>query len=871
MFANATLLAPGEGRLPVTVDLSGATEEAGEPFFAGRCWWNPLNRPERSVWLKFIANHFGVFEIDTVPFITLEIVKGSELTNLAPVKRWSTGYSMAASMNKGEVFYFQLHDCSVEATRIKLSYSFKPFPVAQTITFSALPDVPFSSEPIVLQATTDSGLPVKFRVFEGNATLNGNILIPTLPGKITVAAEAPENEDYYSAWVSRTFIVTESAQSPPRPPNDEAVNAIDLGSELLVWPEGTTLGARHEAGEPWQTNALGAVWYKWSPAQSGGVEFRNELGDVNVFTFNRTFSPGFQISGNSNGFFAQAGHSYYLAVYAGATSGSFRFSAVISRPRNDDFADSLPLRESNGSVEVIGNFWGATKEPGEPSMNGAQGSTWYRWIPEHSGKLDYTYSPLGTGEIPTVWLFHAKADSFDKIEYVSAANGGYVLAGEAYYLAITKSLGPIRFLIQIAPFPPPGGESSVGKNSQSISFNPVGTISENLTLSANSSSGLPVRFEIASGPATLAGADLKFTGPGAVVVRALQDGDDFVEAAPPVAQILVLEKLKQTIEIVDERSAAPRAVLSDADSGALVTAMALSSSPKLIYLTARATSRLPVTVEVVSGAGHLVNNILVLDGNGPVVVRASQNGDDVYNPAIVEKVFAAGQRTQTIAFDPLPPVRVGIPPISLSASASSGLPVLFEVLTGPGTITGNVLTVSAPGSITIRASQPGDLSYTSARLVDQTLLIEKAVQTVSFNPPTHVFLPAAPMALSASATSGLPLSFALLSGAGQLLDGQLLLQEVGDVVIAAWQSGDSMYEAAPLIQRTIHVFERPRLAFAANAQGVLLTWPLDLPAVRIESARTITGPWLPVPTDRADGSIGIPPIEACGFFRLKID
>lgn len=55
-----------------------------------------------------------------------------------------------------------------------------------------------------------------------------------------------------------------------------------------------------------------------------------------------------------------------------------------------------------------------------------------------------------------------------------------------------------------------------------------------LELGATASSGLPVRFEILSGPATLTGASLTASGAGIVLVRALQDGNSSWDSADPV-------------------------------------------------------------------------------------------------------------------------------------------------------------------------------------------------------------------------------------------------------------------------------------------------------------------------------------------------
>ncbi len=80
------------------------------------------------------------------------------------------------------------------------------------------------------------------------------------------------------------------------------------------------------------------------------------------------------------------------------------------------------------------------------------------------------------------------------------------------------------------------------KIAQTISFNPPATLrlngdgSGSLVLSATSTSGLPVRFTLVGGPASLGGATLNFTGAGAVTVQADQDGDATYAAAPAVVR-----------------------------------------------------------------------------------------------------------------------------------------------------------------------------------------------------------------------------------------------------------------------------------------------------------------------------------------------
>jgi len=90
---------------------------------------------------------------------------------------------------------------------------------------------------------------------------------------------------------------------------------------------------------------------------------------------------------------------------------------------------------------------------------------------------------------------------------------------------------------------------------------------------------------------------------------------------------------------------------------------------------------------------------------------------------------------QTITFNSLPAKTYGDADFSLSATASSGLPVGYSSSnTAVATVNaqGTVHILSA-GTTTITASQPGDVNYSAATNVQQTLTVNKAALTVTAN------------------------------------------------------------------------------------------------------------------------------------------
>ena len=89
--------------------------------------------------------------------------------------------------------------------------------------------------------------------------------------------------------------------------------------------------------------------------------------------------------------------------------------------------------------------------------------------------------------------------------------------------------------------------------------------------------------------------------------------------------------------------------------------------------------------------------------------------------------------SQTISFPALSSVVYGAAAFSISsdASASSGLPVSYTVLSGPGSVNGATLTVTGAGTIVIEATQAGNNSYLAAAPVIQTLTVTPAGLSVT--------------------------------------------------------------------------------------------------------------------------------------------
>src|SRR5690606_25216597 len=112
---------------------------------------------------------------------------------------------------------------------------------------------------------------------------------------------------------------------------------------------------------------------------------------------------------------------------------------------------------------------------------------------------------------------------------------------------------------------------------------------------------------------------------------------------------------------------------------------------------------------------------------------------------------------------------------------------------------------SAPGTYGITVAGADSPNYTFT-YVSGTLTITAASQTISF-PAIGDARPGATIALNATSSSGLPVSFSLVSGDATLVGASLTIGGGGSVVVRATQSGNDNSQAATPVSQTINVIK----------------------------------------------------------------
>ncbi len=298
------------------------------------------------------------------------------------------------------------------------------------------------------------------------------------------------------------------------------------------------------------------------------------------------------------------------------------------------------------------------------------------------------------------------------------------------------------------------------------------------TLSATVYSGLPITYSVVAGPATVSGNTVTLTGTGVVTIRAAQVGDDvYVPAA--MDQTFTVHKGAQRITFGS------------------ISEKTYGDAP--FTLSASSNTGLPVTLSVTYGPATISGSTVAVTGTGMVYVMASQPGNANYLPASVTRSFLVKRAAPTIQW-------------SIPGSITHGTPLTNETLNATATFNGSAVNGSfvyapAPGAVLPAGTHTLTVAFTPAEAhyeaatASVTLQVLKADQTVDFGPLEDQQYGAAPYALSATASSGLPVHFTVIDGPATLAGNQITLTGTGAVTVRAEQPGDANTNAAMVDQR----------------------------------------------------------------------
>lgn len=204
----------------------------------------------------------------------------------------------------------------------------------------------------------------------------------------------------------------------------------------------------------------------------------------------------------------------------------------------------------------------------------------------------------------------------------------------------------------------------------------------------------------------------------------------------------------------------------------------------------------------IAGAGNL--SYYASDGGSYQALYGNSCGEGPLSNAID---FAAAAMPQTITFDALPDRVYGDEPFALPAVSSAGLPVAYQLISGPGNITEGIFTITKSGTVTIKAYQQGDAVYDTAAPVTRSFVISKATQTIEWDTmPDYIFRKGIIyVSLPENSSGGIPIKYQSTATNIKISGRHVSIHGPGSVSITASQAGDTNYLPATPLTHTFCV------------------------------------------------------------------
>lgn len=241
----------------------------------------------------------------------------------------------------------------------------------------------------------------------------------------------------------------------------------------------------------------------------------------------------------------------------------------------------------------------------------------------------------------------------------------------------------------------------------------TGTFYPGETVSFRASSGLTAEFDVVSGPGVEIGSEMLVNGRAPVVVRAWHGGDETAWDATPPQEVVITPMDELTLHF--DSAGGTGVSVSGLFAGELDLALSLGYAPDLgdSLMLVDNTGSAPV---MGTFPGLSQGAFLYLDYLGSMYgFRISYVGGDGNDVVISHEIAPQQLTVAQVSAKP-----TDHPAFELVASTTGGLPVSFEVIAGPATVLGNVITLTGqPGGVTLRVSQGGNDRFEAT---DGTLL-----------------------------------------------------------------------------------------------------------------------------------------------------
>jgi hypothetical protein len=722
----------------------------------------------------------------------------------------------------------------LSATAVSTSFSVGRTAQILSGPLDQIPDKTFGDLPFTITLpTADSGQPVSLSVLSGPATVKGNTVTLTGAGMVTLAATQPGSTKYAPASTAPvSFRVDKKAQTINA---FATINDIQAGSKPFKVRIPTS-----DSGLPVTLSVFsGQATVQGDTVTVTGVGpvilAANQPGNDNFSPANPVTSQTFNVSKASQVVTFKAIPSAAFAAQSMDLSATASSGLMVTQfeSSNQDVAviNGNRLTVTGAGTAIItaiqlGNDFYSSNSAIQNLVvtKGSQTINAFQPIPSQpfspGMKVPITAPASSSGLPVTLTASPVGTASLDSNNVLSVTGAGKITLtasqpGNASYTAarsVTTTMEITKAQQVLQPF------VAIDNITNSFTLTPTLQVVPPISSSPN-----PVILSV-RGPATINTNNnlITFTGDGSLTVTANQSGDANYLSAAAVSTSFSVGRQNQTLSNL---ATIPDQTYS---VGGSVNVPLPTATP----------SGVRSTLSVISGPATVRGSTLTLTGAGVVTVAASVPGDKNNGPAATAPVsFMVSKATQNISpFETIKTKTYGSKPFKVKVPTSdSKLPVVLSVLSGPATVSGDTVTVTGVGDVTLAANQVGNGNYTPASQVTTTFSVQKATQTISFKAPAVQTFGNNPFLLTATASSGLPIRYVSSNTNVASVSGSVVtIMGAGSSMITAYQDGDDLYNSTQLslpapgltvkkAAQTIQVVSPSTVTFRPGMQPIQLT------------------------------------------------
>ena len=640
------------------------------------------------------------------------------------------------------------HSCTVTVTAADATNSPQNYVVSltvakanQTISFPSISDQ-ITTNHVILAATSDSGLPVSFAVGSGSASISGGTnLTFTGAGSVRIVASQAGNSNYNAAvQVTNTFMVTKAVAGVTLTNLSQTYNGTARTVGAVTVPGGLTVNKTYDGSTT-------------APVSAGSYAVTGVVDDV---MYQGTAIETLTVAKASQSINFQALSNVFwtngATVSASASSGLGVTFSIAEGPAT-----------VNGGTNIVCTGIGAIAVAAHQSGNG-----------------NYNAAPNVTNS------FQALGPQF----VLQGTNGAVIESSGSFQLADGTDFGEAIIGLNILTNTftlTNSGNANLSISSIATNGSPSFTLSlTSSVLSASSVVDIPVTFNPQAGGSNTTAFTFTFDGTNSPYT--LNVGGFGLGGS------IVLSTNKLSYTGVYGGSNLHSQIVTMGNNG-------LSSFTFTNHLTALWQSAAPLSGTVATGAVWQLTNTVDITGlnAGSYSATSTISAVDATNsPQQITLSLTVEKAPQTITF-PNPGAQLTTNVTTLSADASSGLPVSYEVMSGSAALdhrtNGTYMTYTGAGAVVVRAVQSGNSNWLAAVNVTQVFAVAKTPQAaLSFTPATpQLFNTTNVLSTTGGSGTGL-VSYAVTSGGGTIQASSLVLTTgTGSVVVVASKDADDMY------------------------------------------------------------------------------